>query len=471
MIGVGDVGNGGLSVVTVVTTIFYSYKRRPTRRHNPHPIGLTRIASLDEVRGSCSNIISPSRFDSLTFGVSNPLMTVGMLRKRQIGGKRMITRVSPASCGLSCSTGETSFRGTSSRVRHTRGLLTGGTVSVRRFRAARTSCAGTGSTFRGTRGALGSAGLHTPFSNFVRGGCIRGCRHMRPKRKIIYLVGPTGLRIRFAVPRAGVSCMASPSAVCMRFSTCGKGLFRTGMGRCMRTSPSKTKIPMFLCVSSPRFSLGGCGMSINFSYHIVIGVRGSIMGRKVAIPLSTMIFSGGLGDGVMFVCGPSARGMRLHGIDSRKVVMKHGSLVMSKGVRPNRRIISTKTSCLMSNRRMGVLARWGEERRVVGVPGCSLRGQGIVCFFLTVLLVNKMVSFFGLPGGRSTPFIVGATMLIARCPKTGPRRIRGLVARPVRHRVRSVASMCRVGSRSCFKLSGVSVRLRPAVSPSCVPMG
>lgn len=108
---------------------------------------------------------------------------------------------------------------------------------------------------------------------------------------------------------------------------------------------------------------------------------------------------------------------------------------------------------------------------VVGLTRCSLSGAGVICFFLTILLVNNVLSFNELKGGRSTPFIVGSTIVVAHCPKTRPTRIRQLIARPVSQRVRSVDNICGVGSRSVCKLSGVAFRLRPSLSTASVPRG
>lgn len=91
------VGNGLVPIFMLTTLV--SYDRPPIGRRNPHPMGLTRIASLGLIRGSFDNIMSPSRFDSLTFGVSKPLVSLGISRKRGIHAKRIITRVSPRSFG------------------------------------------------------------------------------------------------------------------------------------------------------------------------------------------------------------------------------------------------------------------------------------------------------------------------------------------------------------------------------------
>lgn len=239
-------------------------------------------------------MIRTIRCIELTFHIDKRVVDLPIMRKRQMGGKRLVTTVSPHSVSLRCTTSGTTCRATTTRIRHGGQLLNHRTVSIRRCRVDMTGCRGTGSACRLSNGGVQSAQLATPFRNSVRGQLMRGCRHIGTKRKIMRLMGARGLQVGFAMPSSCLCLLHTGSmGFGIIFSDCPTRTFSTELRRCLSVSATKANVPIAVAVSSPRFSHAHCSMGPKFAYGV--GLTSSITPflRRglVGMPLDTMFNS------------------------------------------------------------------------------------------------------------------------------------------------------------------------------------
>lgn len=261
---------GGCKFVLTMTILLTNYKRGGRADIvATHPIGAAVMRSESVVEGSFSNVMRTIRCIGLTFQIDKRVVGLPIVRNRGMGGKRLVTTVSPESVTLRCTTAGSTCRATTTRIRHGGHLLSHRTVSIRRCRVDLTGCRGTGSRCRLSIGGVHSAGLATPFSNSVRGHLIRGCRHIGSNRNVIRLIGARGLHVGFAVPSTCLCLLHAGSPhFLMRFSAFGKRIFRTGLRRCLSVSASKAKVPIDVAVSSPSFSQSLCTIGPKFAYDV-----------------------------------------------------------------------------------------------------------------------------------------------------------------------------------------------------------
>lgn len=106
----------------------------------------------------------------------------------------------------------------------------------------------------------------------------------------------------------------------------------------------------------------------------------------------------------------------------------------------------------------------------MNIPQYSLENRKVIYFFLAVLLIGGVYSFFKLPKKEDAPFIIKTAALVTQYPGATPREVEKLVTEPIEREIQSMADVLQIKSESYYGLSKIMIELQPTIAPEDMPV-
>ena len=106
----------------------------------------------------------------------------------------------------------------------------------------------------------------------------------------------------------------------------------------------------------------------------------------------------------------------------------------------------------------------------MNIPKDSLENQKIIYFFLAVMLIGGIYSFFKLPKKEDSPFVIKQAVLVTQYPGATPQEVEKLVTEPIEREIQAMSDVFQIKSESYFGMSKISIELQPTLSPDYMPV-
>ncbi len=106
----------------------------------------------------------------------------------------------------------------------------------------------------------------------------------------------------------------------------------------------------------------------------------------------------------------------------------------------------------------------------MNIPKYSLENQKIIYFFLAVMLIGGIYSFFKLPKKEDSPFVIKQAVLVTQYPGATPQEVEKLVTEPIEREIQAMSDVFQIKSESYFGMSKISIQLQPTLSPDYMPV-
>ena len=106
----------------------------------------------------------------------------------------------------------------------------------------------------------------------------------------------------------------------------------------------------------------------------------------------------------------------------------------------------------------------------MNIPKYSLENQKIIYFFLAVMLIGGIYSFFKLPKKEDSPFVIKQAVLVTQYPGATPQEVEKLVTEPIEREIQAMSDVFQIKSESYFGMSKISIELQPTLSPDYMPV-
>ena len=106
----------------------------------------------------------------------------------------------------------------------------------------------------------------------------------------------------------------------------------------------------------------------------------------------------------------------------------------------------------------------------MNIPKYSLENQKIIYFFLAVLLIGGIYSFFKLPKKEDSPFVIKTAVLVNQYPGATPQEVEKLVTEPIEREIQAMSDVFQIKSESYFGMSKITIELQPTLSPDYMPV-
>lgn len=106
----------------------------------------------------------------------------------------------------------------------------------------------------------------------------------------------------------------------------------------------------------------------------------------------------------------------------------------------------------------------------MNIPKYSLENQKIIYFFLAVMLIGGIYSFFKLPKKEDSPFVIKQAVLVTQYPGATPQEVEKLVTEPIEREIQAMSDVFQIKSESYFGMSKISIELQPTLFPDYMPV-
>ncbi len=106
----------------------------------------------------------------------------------------------------------------------------------------------------------------------------------------------------------------------------------------------------------------------------------------------------------------------------------------------------------------------------MNIPKYSLENQKIIYFFLAVLLIGGIYSFFKLPKKEDSPFVIKTAVLVTQYPGATPQEVEKLVTEPIEREIQAMSDVFQIKSESYFGMSKITIELQPTLAPDYMPV-
>lgn len=106
---------------------------------------------------------------------------------------------------------------------------------------------------------------------------------------------------------------------------------------------------------------------------------------------------------------------------------------------------------------------------MMNLPRYALRNGRVVWFFLAVLFVGGIVSFFTLGKKEDAVFVIKSASLSCSYPGATPTQVEQLITEPIEREVQSMRHVHKITSESYYGLSRILVELEPATRAAEIP--
>ena len=106
----------------------------------------------------------------------------------------------------------------------------------------------------------------------------------------------------------------------------------------------------------------------------------------------------------------------------------------------------------------------------MNIPKYSLENKKVIYFFLMILLVGGVLSFFKLPKKEDSPFIIKTAALVTRYPGATALEVEELVTEPIEREIQSMGNVYKIKSESYPGLSKILIELEPSLPAENMPV-
>ena len=106
----------------------------------------------------------------------------------------------------------------------------------------------------------------------------------------------------------------------------------------------------------------------------------------------------------------------------------------------------------------------------MNIPKYSLENKKIIYFFLAIMLIGGVLSFFKLPKKEDSPFVIKQAVLVTQYPGATPQEVEKLVTEPIEREIQSMSDVFQIKSESYFGMSKISIELEPVLDPDYMPV-
>ena len=106
----------------------------------------------------------------------------------------------------------------------------------------------------------------------------------------------------------------------------------------------------------------------------------------------------------------------------------------------------------------------------MNLPVYSLENKQIIYFFLAIMLIGGIYSFFKLPKKEDSPFVIKQAVLVTQYPGATPQEVEKLITEPIEREIQSMSDVFQIKSESYFGMSKISIELQPTLAPDYMPV-
>ncbi len=106
----------------------------------------------------------------------------------------------------------------------------------------------------------------------------------------------------------------------------------------------------------------------------------------------------------------------------------------------------------------------------MNIPKYALENRKVIYFFLAIMLIGGVISFFKLPKKEDSPFVIKTAAIVTQYPGASPQEVEKLITEPIEREIQSMADVYQIKSESYFGMSKILIELQPFIDAGYMPV-
>lgn len=290
------------------------------------PVKLLKVEPLSSISKSFTGIIEADELSDLTFKVSGTLNEFYVAEGEKLTKNQVIAVLDPRDMVLQLETARTSYLTAKSKLERNERLLARQAISKQDFESAQAEYTKSKASFENAENALNDTKLRAPFNGFVEKKYVDNFQKIQAGEKIVKLVNPSRLNIKFMLPESNVKLLRESNQLEVEFEAIKGQKFSGQIKEFVSASSDGSGIPVTAIITDPGFEKVKSLISPGFTCTVTIVTSGETDSQSgIAVPLSAVFNDTATGEESVWIFNKGS------GTVNRKPV-KLGALVNSNMV-------------------------------------------------------------------------------------------------------------------------------------------
>ncbi len=296
-------------------------KSKEQKKEVIRPVKLLKVEPLSSISKSFTGIIEADELSDLTFKVSGTLNEFYVASGEKLKKNQVIAALDTRDMVLQLETARTTYLTAKSKLERNERLLARQAISKQDFESAQAEYTKAKASFENAQNALGDTKLKAPFDGFVEKKYVDNYQKIQAGEKIVRLVNPARLNIKFMLPESNIKLLRESSKLEVEFEAIKGQKFSGKITEFVSASSDGSGIPVTAVITDPGFEKLQSLVSPGFTCTVTLITDSETDSPTgIAVPLSAVFNDSETGEESVWIY------IKESGTVSRKQV-KLGALV------------------------------------------------------------------------------------------------------------------------------------------------
>lgn len=253
----------------------------------PHPVRIARVETLNLLSRVYTGVVVADEYANLAFKISGPLIEMNVEAGQMIRKGTVIAVMDPLDYQSRYDASQAAYVTAGSQLERDKRLLTMEAISQQEFETAQANYVKARSAYLMAKNTLSDTRLTAPFDGFIEQKYVENYQKVQAGEKVVRLVNPVKLSVRFTLPETSVSLSRDKLGVQVQFDTYPGEWFEARVSEIVDASPDGGGIPVKVVISDSLFNYNRYTIYPGFSASVKILVENTVPDSYL-IPLSAL---------------------------------------------------------------------------------------------------------------------------------------------------------------------------------------
>ncbi|MGL5682790.1 MAG: efflux RND transporter periplasmic adaptor subunit [Marinifilaceae bacterium] len=335
-------------VIILFTVIGCKGKQNNQEATIARPVQVMYAQTMGTVNKTYVGSVQATQFSELAFKVSGQLITLNVDAGQTVKKGQLIASIDPYDFNLKVNTAQAQYIAAKQIYERTQNLYNANAVAKQNLESAQADYIQATSALNFAKNTLSNTKLLAPFDGFIENKYVENHEVIQVGQKIVKLVNPESVEIRFILPESSIMIMDLPKTIYVEFETIKGKLFLADIKENIYASDG-SGIPVTLKVTDAEFNKYRKDVFTGFSCKVYIKIDNNISDSFI-VPTSSIITQ----DGKQYIWIVDKSTLKVHKQEVNAKIYATHSVVQS-GLHSNDIIVTAGGQELKDNQVVSIL--------------------------------------------------------------------------------------------------------------------
>lgn len=323
-------------------------KQTPIVPVPPRPVQVMYAKTLGTVNKNYVGSVQSTEFSELAFKVSGKLTSLTVTEGEKVKKGMLLATLDPFEFNLKLTTAQAQYLAAKQIYERTKALYEANAVAKQNLESAQAEYIQATSALNFARNTLDNTKLNAPFDGFIEQQYVENHEVIQVGEKIVKLVNPESVEIRFILPESNIMVMELPKTIYIEFETIKDKLFLADIKENIYASDG-SGIPVTLKITDNEFSKYSKDVFPGFSCKVYIQIDHNITNSFI-VPTSAIITENN--QHYVWIVNRNTNRVEKNKVD---IMLFPGQTVVTSGLQSNDIIVTAGVLELKENQEVTIL--------------------------------------------------------------------------------------------------------------------